>query len=376
MTDDRCLDSFNELHHLLNDLRIESLFLVVDRGAYQHSGAREKLVPLLAKRRVTVFDEFEPNPKYPDVLQGIARYRSSGASAVLAIGGGSAIDVAKLISSFSNECCEPLSLILKQSRFENPEIPLIAIPTTAGTGSEATQFAVVYVEGEKHSVDHPKLLPNYCVLDAELTHNLPSAITAQTGLDAFCQAIESIWSVGSTQTSVRDASEAVQLAFEHLVNVVQRPDRTSRAAMLRAAHLAGRAINQTRTTASHAISYTLTSDYGIPHGHAVSLTLGAMLMHNVEVREDDCNDPRGVAHVQESIHKILMLIGCKTPDEGDRSIRQLMESIGCETRLSRLGIQGEIAFRSIADKVNLERLRNNPRHLTHAQLVKILQALT
>lgn len=375
MTDERCLSNLGQLAGLLDQMSVQSLFLVADAAAFRHSGAEDRLSPLFEKFHVSRFSEFEPNPKLPDVQRGVEQFRRDPTEVVLAVGGGSAIDIAKLIAAFSPHSEDARALVLSGSQLNRPSVPLIAVPTTSGTGSEATQFAVVYVDGVKHSVDHPQLHPAWCVLDPALTATLPPRITAQTGLDAFCQAVESLWSVRSTPLSTHDATEAVRLALANLPAAVHAPTQDSRAAMCRAAHLAGRAINITRTTASHAISYALTSDHGIPHGHAVALTLGPMLLHNHGLTSDDNNDSRGVPHVQRSLNHILDLLGCADAEEGCRRIQEFVQAVGCETRLGELGIRDDQSLRAITGKVNTERLSNNPRGLTNEQLYALLQSI-
>ncbi len=377
MTDDRCLSKVDDVADLLNRLQAKSVFLVIDEIAYDHSGAKREIEPILRNYEVTSFSNFEPNPKFEDVLSGMKLFQEARPDVVLCIGGGTAIDISKLIVTLSNSPVDPHTLVTKSSLLTEPRCPLIVVPTTSGTGSEATQFAVVYLDGVKHSVDHPALMPAYCVLDAALTANLPAPITAQTGLDAFSQAIESMWSVRSNDQSFSNAQEAAELAFLHLERAVRSQDHESRLAMCRAAHLAGRAINQTRTTAPHAISYAFTSDYGVPHGQAVALTLGPMLVHNAGVTENDVNDPRGVAFVQQRIKRILSVLNCETPQQGCQVIQDFVQRVGCQIRLSPFGVHGgDEELLGISRKVNLERLSNNPRKLTTEQLVELLRSIT
>lgn len=375
MTNDRILTSLQELEPVLQRLGVRSLFLVADATAYEHSGARQTLAPLLSGYRVISFTNFEPNPKFEDLQTGLAAFQKSDADVILAVGGGTAIDMAKLITTFDASRADPRAIITRKQLLTGTPRPLIVAPTTSGTGSEATQFAVIYLDGIKHSVDHPSLMPSYCVLDTSLTASLPPMITAHTGLDAFCQAIESIWSVRSSDRSLADAEEAAQFILQHLHQAVHSPTPDSRAAMCRAAHLAGRAINQTRTTAPHAISYAITSDYGVPHGQAVALTLGPMLVYNAGVRISDTNDPRGPAHVQMRIQRILNLLECKTPEEGNERIQKFVKSLGCEVQLRKFGIETTAQLKAIADQVNLERLNNNPRRLTNPQLIELLESI-
>lgn len=376
MTDDRCLGDLAEVENLLRRLEARSLFLVADETAYEFSGARAKLAPVVARYPTTLFTGFEPNPKLRDVVRGIDQFRRSRADVVLAVGGGTAIDIAKLIVVLSDQPFGPAVAVRNQGAASlRPACPLIATPTTSGSGSEATQFAVVYVDGVKHSVDHPSLLPAHCVLDASLTARLPASITAQCGLDAFTQAVESIWSVRSTDASQRDATEAARLALAHLKEAVHAPTPAARAGMLRAAHLAGRAINRTRTTAPHAISYALTSDYGVPHGQAVALTLGPMLVHNAGITAEESNDPRGPGHVRHRIGRILDLLSCRTADGGREAIEAFVRAVGGQTRLRDFGITEPEQIDSIVGKVNSERLGNNPRRLTASQLSALLHSI-
>ena len=167
----------------------------------------------------------------------------------------------------------PQDLLMDSSFIENKGVPLVAVPSTAGTGSEATHFAVIYKENVKYSIAHPYLLPNCAIVDAQFTFELPPYITACSGFDALCQAIESFWSVQASEISKGYAREAIIKIRENLLNSIRESNQKSRQQMAHAALLSGKAINITKTTAPHAISYPFTSLYKISHGHAVSLSL-------------------------------------------------------------------------------------------------------
>ena len=249
----------------------------------------------------------------------------------------------------------------------------VAIPTTSGSGSEATRFAVVYIDELKYSVAHDFLLPDYAIIDPMLTITLPSLETAYSGLDAFSQAVESFWSVNSTEESRMYSSEAISLVMRNLVCAVQNPTIIpSRYAMSKAANLSGKAINIAKTTAPHAISYTLTSVFGVPHGNSVMMTLGRIFRFNSEVDEESVVDPRGHQYVKEIMGKLNEMLGVSSSYDAEQRIDQLMEVVGLETRLSQLGItEGDINL--IARTVNLERLNNNPRKILDKDLRKILR---
>jgi len=358
---------------ILEHFSAHRVFLVADDPAYTASGAEEDLEPLFANRSVERFLGFEPNPRLEDIQRGIRQFRTSCPDIVIAVGGGTAIDLAKLIGTLAANQAAATDIITGRGSIEDDGPPLIAVPTTAGTGSEATHFAVAYVAGRKYSVASPRLLPGYAVIDSRFTHSLPAHITAASGLDAFCQSVESIWAVGATEDSIRYASESVRLANAYLPTCVQDPTPESRDAMCRAAHLSGKAINISKTTAAHAISYAVTKRYGTSHGMAVALTLGQLLRFNASVSDADCCDPRGAEHVRSRIATLLELLEEPSAERGASRIHSLMESVGAPTRLRDVGVKNKEAVAWIAAQVNVERLSNNPRKVDRADIERLLQ---
>ena len=370
------IESIHEVDSLLDTLCADRLFLVIDEPAYRASGAHAILENCFQKYKTVRFSHFELNPKLEDVQRGIEIYRNFEPDVVIALGGGTAIDLAKLIGTLSvqkgaerSKCSRDIAMGIVAIEVEGK--PMMAIPTTAGTGSEATHFAVVYVDGEKYSVAHPSLLPDYAIVDPTLTESLPKRITAATGLDALCQAIESIWAVAATEESMGYAQEAARLAFDHLAAAVNAPTPEARRAMCRASHLAGKAINITKTTAPHALSYFLTSRYGVPHGMAVATTLRAMLAFNADVTDDDCVDPRGATAVRERIARILNVLGTDGVDEACSAITSLFSQVECPT-LKEILVNGDLM--AVVDSANIERLSNNPRRVSREKLIEVLSS--
>ena len=201
------------------------------------------------------FSDFASNPRYEDVKFGVDILKMNNCDFIVAIGGGSCIDAAK--------CIKYHSLL---------NIPVMAIPTTSGTGSEATRFAVIYVNDEKQSIAADNLLPEYVILQPETLKTLPIYQKKCTMLDALCQAIESWWSKKATPESIEYSRKAIKLILDNMDSYLKNEDKGNMN-MLIASNFAGRAINITTTTAPHAMSYKLTSLYGLPHGHAVALCL-------------------------------------------------------------------------------------------------------
>ncbi|TWU10473.1 phosphonoacetaldehyde reductase [Allorhodopirellula heiligendammensis] len=359
---------------LVRDFGAERVLLVVDEDAAHASGANRILTTALATCQATRFNDFELNPQFHDIERGIRQFQKTRPQIVIALGGGTAIDLGKLIGSIAVQPATAMDIVTGRVGITKCGPPLVAIPTTAGTGSEATQFAVAYVDQQKYSVSHKFLLPSHAIVDPSLTASLPPRITAATGLDAFCQAIESIWAVGATDESVGYAAAAVELAREHLVDAVVQPSPVSRMGMCQASHLSGKAINISKTTASHALSYGFTSQHKIPHGMAVAMTISRMLAHNAGVSDEDCMDPRGADHVRKRIELIMNLLGTAGVHEACVQLDTMITAIGCACSPARAGVGDAATLRKIVTSVNAERMSNNPRSADATTLMELLQS--
>lgn len=241
------------------------LFVVHGKNSYQSCGAKALIDDVIVRccSSLVEFDDFSENPKKKDVDRGVALFNQNAPDVIIAIGGGSVMDMAKLIRYYAS-----------QSK------PLLAIPTTSGTGAESTQFAVCYIDGVKHSISDETILPDRAILYPPFTFNNSRYLTSCTGFDALAQAIEAYWNVHSTKESDMYALQAIRLIYPLLSKEeLMHDDRTQ---LLLGANYAGQAINITRTTLPHALSYTLTSKYGYPHGHAVALAFPYFFKYNLE----------------------------------------------------------------------------------------------
>ncbi len=368
------MGSITFLKEILERENPSKIFLVRGKQAYVSSGVQKKLEPFLFDYEVVHFSDFSVNPRIEDVEKGIELYKKEKCDFVIAVGGGSVIDMAKSINVLSVQPEEPPKYILKELPIEMKGNPLIAIPTTSGTGTEATQFAVVYIGKKKYSLAHKEiLLPSYVILDPSLTSSLPAKVTASTAMDALAQAIEAHWSVHSTRESKIFSRGAISLILDNVHAAVNSPTEEARIAMMKGSNLAGKAINIAKTTACHAVSYPITSYFNIPHGHAVALTLGEMFVFNAQIVEDQCSDKRGVGYVKDTMYELIQLFKVETAQEVRIRIEQLMDSIQLERNLSKLHITTEDHFNLIIQNgFNPERVKNNPRLLTEQNLRSML----
>jgi alcohol dehydrogenase class IV len=363
-------NSLEEIKKILEQENPQHIFLVTGRQSYASCGAEPKIKEATKNYKSTHFYDFSPNPKLKDIERGIEKFKDS--DLVIAVGGGSVLDTAKAINTLSQQEGNPEEYVTGKRKSEGKGKTMIAIPTTTGSGSEATHFCVVYYKGKKYSLASQNMTPKYVLLDPSLTMSMSPELAAASGADALCQAIESQWSVNSNPETQAYSKESIRLAQINLEKSVINPDMNSRAKMMKAANLAGKAINIAKTTAPHALSYFITSKYKISHGQAVLITLPEILEYNSQVNEEDCNDPRGPEHVREQIQVINQSFGSGNPQQTSRKFKELMLKIGLKTRLRELGVRQE-DLPEIAESVNAERLKNNPRKILKKDLIKILQ---
>jgi alcohol dehydrogenase len=292
---------------------------------------------------ITHFIKQGPNVEEQEIMRASNAFHKAHADVILAIGGGSVIDLCKGIIF-------PIVTVGGEAPF------FVAAPTTVGSGSEATHFAVIYREKRKTSLVHKHLLPAAVVLDPALTWSLTAYQAAVSGMDTLSQAVESYWNINATDESWRYAAEAIGTWKAFFIASV-KGDRPARGSMLQAAHLAGKAINITRTTGPHALSYYLTAHYQVPHGQAVALFLPVFFLYNLE------NATRS---------ELLALLEAKDATEAKDRVQQYMKEAGLATTLQELGIDKEQVLDALLDEMNEERFANNPVPFDRSKLRELI----
>ena len=221
-----------------------------------------------------VFSGFTSNPKYEDMLNGLKAFKDNGCDAIVSIGGGSCIDVAKVIRLSINASVSSDIPTFKQD-YKYTDIKHICIPSTSGTGSECTKHAVLYLDGEKQSIANPANVPDYVILCPKLIISVPEYQKKCTAMDALCQCIESLWSRKATSVSKKYAIKGLKLFKDNYKSYLECDEEAIKNIQL-AANYSGKAINISETTAAHAMSYKITSLYHIPHGHAVAICMNSI----------------------------------------------------------------------------------------------------
>lgn len=306
------------------------------------------------------FSDYSPNPTIEEVQSGIARFKENRCDSLISVGGGSAIDTAKCIQAFQGLPSVPSPKDYLSLPIPEEVVAHVAMPTTAGTGSESTHFAVVYSGGVKHSVASHKLLPTAAVLDSSALGSLPDYHKRATAMDALCQAIESYWSVRSTETSRAYSREAIPRIIRSLDSYLAGNVKEAEEMMI-SANYAGKAINITTTTAPHAMSYKLTSLYDIAHGHAVSLCLPECW---------DLLSERGSEETKQRLQELAELLGHASPSAAVAGIRLL-----CDSLFDEEPVASSADLELLAESVNLQRLGNFPVSVSKTDLVTMYRAV-
>ncbi|SDJ78627.1 iron-containing alcohol dehydrogenase [Paenibacillus naphthalenovorans] len=356
---------------LRRDFEADGVFIVTDRGI-RDAGLLEPILASLREQRVAygLFDETEPNPSADSIMNGMAKLQASGMRHVLAVGGGSSIDTAKGIAIMATN---PGHILDYEGvgRIPNDGYPVIAIPTTAGTGSEVTASTIVTNAQTqfKAAVISPRLFPKLALLDAELTRKLPPFITAATGMDALTHAIESYTSKGATPVSRAFALQAIAMIGRHLKPAYfVGDDMASRESMLVASMMAGAAFAQSRLGNVHAISHTLGGIFNIAHGVANAALLPYVMRFNLPTCPDKMRDiaaalgadTTGMSAEEGAARAIELVVG-------------LNEALGIPKTIKELGVTLDKLPKMVDDAMKSGNVLINPRLTTPHDIRSIIE---
>lgn len=335
------LDNYTDIDKVFEQLNVQKPFLCCGK-----SFQKTKAFEYIEKFNPIIFDRIRPNPRFEDMIDAAKLFNAEGCDFMIGAGGGSPMDSAKMIRLMTtNDISKCLS-----EPMENNDIKALFIPTTAGTGSEATKSSVFYInEVEKTSIANLDFIPDYVILDEELLKSVPPYQRKCTCLDALCHAIESFWSVKATDESREYAEKAINLFFEAKDSYMKN-EQYGNCQMLMASYYGGKAINITGTTAGHAMCYNITMNCSTAHGHSVAVCLSTiweyMLKNNQYV-----NDKRGREYVLNTFAQLDELMNSNALDT--------FNSLLSEFELKRPKVD-ESKIKEFVSKVNVSRLGNNP----------------
>jgi len=356
--------SIQKIHSILEQIGSKKFMLVCGNSLFSlpiYSEIEAIKIPCV------IFKEFSPNPKYEDICKGVALFKRERCDAIVAVGGGSPIDIAKCIKLYST--MDESRNYLEQTCCHS-DVPLIAVPTTAGTGSEATPYAVIYYQGVKQSITHECILPDYAILEPRVLERLPLYQKKCTLLDALCQALESWWSVKSNEESKASAKRATEAIVRHYRAYLEGDPHALEPIMI-ASNDAGKAIYHTATTAPHAMSYKLTTTYGFPHGHSVALCFPKVWAYMLR-HMDQCSDCRGRAYLQQIFEEMAKSLGCNTPEEAVIFFESLLKQLEISSPVAH---DREQELDQLTQDINLERLNKTPVSFTSEAIKSIYEQI-
>lgn len=363
-----------ELSTVFQKENIRRVLIVTDAGIVR-SGIAAQLEAVLDEDDISyaVYDQTRPNPTVVNVEQALSLYRRYRCQALIAIGGGSSMDCAKAVGARLARPRTPLGKLKGTLRILRPLPTLIAIPTTAGTGSETTLAAVITDTQAQHKyvMNDFVLIPKYAVLDARLTLSLPPHLTSTTGMDALTHAVEAYIGRSTTRQTRQEALEATRLVFANVERAYRNgKDYEARSNMLTAAYRAGIAFSRSYVGYVHAVAHSLGGQYNIPHGLA-----NAVLLPYVLERYGSC--------IHRKLHDLAVAAGVASPQEEDaiaaakfiRAIRQLNARMGIPETLEGIRPEDIPVMAAHAEK-EANPLYPVPRLMTREELTFFYEQVT
>lgn len=347
---------FDKLGDVLDELGVHRAVLVSGR----HFAPEAERLMAADGRFAAAFCAVEQNPQLSGVEETVRLCRAHKADAVIGIGGGSAMDTAKYAATVAPNAGDAIDYYRGERALDAASrLTIVAVPTTAGTGSEVTQVSVISHGSEKKTTNHPAFMPTAAVVDPLLTLGVPPRTTMNTGLDAIAHAIEGYWSVNHQPITDALAIEAVRVALANLEKAWRDgSDRDARSAMSYASLVAGLSFAQPKTAACHACSYPLSERYHLPHGEACAFTLDSFIRLNAD----------------ERLEKLARGTGVKDCAALADRIGELKALAGLRRRLSEL--DGDVDVPDLAAAcLRHPLMNNNPRKFTQDELIAMFEAL-
>ncbi len=295
---------FHELGTILEELGCKKCVLVCGRHFAPEAEKLMASLPCVA----AVFAAVEQNPQLSGAAETVRLAREAGADAIVGIGGGSSIDTAKFAAAAAPGDAEAIDYYTGKLPFPAKPLTIVAVPTTAGTGSEVTQVSVMSHGSEKRSINNPLFMPTAAIVDPELTLGVPQRTTMNTGLDALAHALEGYWSKNHQPIADLFAVEAVRVIMGNLETAWRDGSNLeARGNMLYGALLAGLAFSNPRTAGCHACSYPLSELCHLPHGEACAFTLDSFVRINADERLEDLCRKAGLSGTEELADRIAYL---------------------------------------------------------------------
>ena len=358
----------DDLSLFLKKEKFKKIFILCGKQSFINSGAKEIIEKALVEKSFEFFFKVGQIPEIKELEKIISNIKTYKPDLIIAVGGGSVLDYAKIANVLIFE--DDLKKSIQNSSYNSKKsfTKLLAIPTTAGSGAEVTANAVIYINEIKYSIEGEKIKPDFFFLIPQLVIGASHKIKSSAGFDAIAQALESLISRKSNEQSVRYAKDSLNLSLKNYINYLSKPSFENTSAMCIAANLSGKAISISKTTAPHAVSYPFTAHFGISHGHAVSLTLKKFFSFNFKnFEKSKCN-----FDLKKRFSDIFNIAKVNNINDFDKYLLKISEHAKLENNFSKLGININENMEKILSGVNIQRLSNNPIELTKEDLKEII----
>jgi len=339
------------------------VLLLTGQRSLERSGVLGRVLSLLGPNRVRRFSDIPAFPSPATAKAAVGACRDAQADVVVAVGGGSVLDVAKVAALLARSDVSVEELINHERSVSEPALPILAAPTTSGSSSEVTPFAALWDAGVRrwYGVSDPRIFPTVALVDPVLTATMPKELAALSGADAMTSAFESYWSTEANPISDALNLEVISLFATSLEASCLEGDRQARSACALAATLSGMAYTHSRPNVCHAVGRPLTLHWGTGHGQAVGVTLPAFL---------DWNAPA----IKDKVPALLRALGTSDLSASLALLDRLFSRIGIATRLGALGVRA-VDIRSLVENLAWERTKVLPRPLSPEEADDIFSAL-
>jgi alcohol dehydrogenase len=363
------VNSLDDIEKFISDKSFKKIFVLSGNKSFVTSGAENFFKKIIKDKDIKFFYKQSEVPVLDELIKIIREIRNYKPDLLLAVGGGTVIDYAK-IANVVDLRPDLAELIVNYSYpFKEKFTNLVVIPTTAGSGAEITSNAVIYVDKIKHSFESELLIPNNYFLIPEFLISAPNKIKASAGFDAIAQALESLVSKKSNNQSIDYASKSLKISTNSYISFLKNPNMKNATEMSIASNLAGKAISISKTTAPHATSYPFTSLFNISHGHAVSLFFEKFFKFNY----DNKDKSETTFDLKKRFDLIFDIFDASNINDFNSKISLIKKEANLEDDMKKLNINIEKSSESIIKGINLLRLGNNPVKIDEIDIRQIIK---
>ncbi len=365
------ISKISEVNYYIKTNKFKKIAIIAGKKSFNKINGKKIIEEIIHKTKtddVRYFFKINNFPEIKELNKLINFLEGFQPNLILAVGGGSVIDYAKIanVKDIGNNLVKKIH---GESHIGKEKIAkMIAIPTTAGSGAEVTSGAVIYINKIKYSIDNKIIIPDKYFLLPKIIMKNKKKLKASSGFDAISQSVESIISLKSNNTSLLYAKKSLYISLNNYLSFLKKPNFYNSSNMSIAAMLAGKAINISKTTAPHAVSYPFTSHFNVSHGHAVSLTLEKFLKFNYKNQ----NKSKTSFNLNDRYKILFKIFGVKNIDDLNLKIKNIKYEANLRDNFERLNIDIKKHYPKILKEINIKRLKNNPIELSKSDIKLIL----